>query len=125
MLPVEHTELPEHVEPAQHGWVGPPQPTQLPAAQTVLAPEHDRSLPMQVFEEGSQQSPGDPAQELPAQHAAPVVPHATQVPPEHSSALPEHVLPAQQGWFTPPHATHVPAEHSSELPVHALPEQHG
>ena len=97
MLPAEQTELPEHVEPAQHCWVGPPQPTQLPAAQTVLAPEHDRSLPMQVFEEGSQQSPGDPAQEL----------------------------PAQQGWFTPPQATHVPAEHSSALPVHALPAQQG
>jgi hypothetical protein len=65
--------------------------------QTVPAALHARSLPMHLIDAGSQQSPAVPGQVLPAQQEAPVVPHATQVPPEQTSEAPVHALPAQQG----------------------------
>ncbi len=88
---------PEPVQalPAQHGSPTPPHDWHDDPVHTVLAVEHARSLPTQVLLDGSQQSPGDPGQELPEQQAAPVVPHARQLPPEQISLLAQALF-AQQ-----------------------------
>jgi hypothetical protein len=88
----------EQLSPAQQGCPTPPHALQDEPEHTVLAAVHAVSLPTQVLVDGSQQSPVVPGHELPAQHAAPVVPQATHVPAaEQTSPLPEHVFAAQQG----------------------------
>lgn len=90
-----------HEEPAQHGWLLPPQVPQVP-------PEHTSVDKLQVV----------------PQHGCPVPPHrvhlpvAAQVMPD-----PQGVAPTQHGWLLPPQATQLPAEHTVVAAVQEEPQQ--
>lgn len=119
-----------HDEPAQHGWLLPPQVPQVPPEQTSVdrlqvvpqqgcpVPPHAVHLPVAA------QVRLDPHGVAPAQHGWLLAPQAVQLPPEHTVPDAEHELP-QQGWVAPPQATHMlleqvaPFEHT--VPQHGCP----
>jgi hypothetical protein len=91
--------LPAQVPPAQHGWPRPPQATQLPPLQVLVAAQPGEQVPPQ---------PSSP-QVLPAQFGT-----HWQTPPLPQVEPALHALPAQQACPGAPQATQV-------LPLHTFP----
>lgn len=112
-----------HWSPAQHGWLGPPQP-----AHALVA--RQRSPRWQVLPGARQRlavSQQPPLHTLPGQHGVPGVPHATQVMPEQMVLACVQVFPAQHCWPPWPQATHVCVAtlHAAPGAVHWLLAQQG
>lgn len=109
------------VAPAQGGWYGPPQATQ-------LEPEQ---LPVAHAAPGATHWPVAPSQQpllqlLPAQHGSPGAPQARQPLPEQIVAAPVQLPPAQQGSPAPPQISQLPAPvQTVPVAVQLLPAQQG